>query len=170
MKAIIEMSKGTNEKTEIDKKTGKLYLDRKLDISIPTNYGFIKNTLASDGDALDVFVLGPTLSGLTELEVVPFGMFLCTDQGVEDHKLLAVPLYHQEPISDEEVQNISEYLKSYKEGFKVLCYVNNSLSILKVYRKTKIRTVYKHEKLTVKMFLGILIFSGLLIYINHFFH
>jgi inorganic pyrophosphatase len=168
MRAVIEMSKGTNEKTEVDKKTGKLFVDRKLDVTVPANYGFITNTLASDGDPLDVFVLGPTLDGLTELDVVPIGIFLCKDQDVEDHKILAVPMFYKESDLDKATHGVAEYLRTYKKGFKVICYVTNPLSVLAIYKKSKIRTVYKHPKLSLKVLLGILAFTGLLIYLDRF--
>lgn len=170
MKAVIEMSSGTGDKTEVDKATGQLFLDRKLSVNIPANYGFIENTLATDGDALDVFVLGPILPGLTKLEVVPVGVFLCKDQGVEDHKILAVPLYYREPQLDKTIQDIALYLNTYKKGFKVICYVNNPLTVLSIYRKSRIRPIYKHSKLSVAMFLGMLLFSGLLFLLDQLLH
>ena len=44
----------------MDKKTGMLKLDRVLYSAVyyPANYGFIPQTLAEDGDPLDVLVLG----------------------------------------------------------------------------------------------------------------
>ena len=57
--AVIEISKGSKSKYELDKKTGVLILDRILYTSThyPANYGFIPKTLADDGDPLDVLVL-----------------------------------------------------------------------------------------------------------------
>ena len=57
--AVIEISKGSKSKYELDKKSGVLILDRILYTSThyPANYGFIPKTLADDGDPLDVLVL-----------------------------------------------------------------------------------------------------------------
>ena len=56
---IIEVSKGSNLKYEISKETNLLRLDRVLHTSMfyPGNYGYFPNTLAGDGDPLDVLVL-----------------------------------------------------------------------------------------------------------------
>ena len=56
--AIIEISKGSKNKYELDKESGLLILDRILYTSThyPANYGFIPKTLADDGDPLDVLV------------------------------------------------------------------------------------------------------------------
>ena len=57
--AVIEIPQGCRVKYELDKDTGLLRVDRVLYSSVfyPTNYGFIPQTLAADGDALDVLVL-----------------------------------------------------------------------------------------------------------------
>ena len=57
---LIEISKGTNIKYEMDLKTRKLSVDRTLFTSMyyPYNYGFVPNTEDSTGDPVDVFVLG----------------------------------------------------------------------------------------------------------------
>ena len=50
--AMIEISKGSKNKYELDKETGHLILDRVLFTSThyPQNYGFIPKTLADDYD------------------------------------------------------------------------------------------------------------------------
>ena len=57
--AVIEISKGSKMKYELDKETGLLRLDRVLYTSThyPANYGFIPRTYAKDNDPLDVLVL-----------------------------------------------------------------------------------------------------------------
>ena len=57
--AVIEISKGSKMKYELDKATGLLKLDRVLYTSThyPANYGFIPRTHALDNDPLDVLVL-----------------------------------------------------------------------------------------------------------------
>src|SRR6202011_2656852 len=92
--AIIEIPKGRRSKFEIDKKTGLIRLDRYLYSSshYPGDYGFIPQTLAEDGDALDVLVMvnEPTFSGcLIEARVI--GLFRMKDRGVNDFKILGVP-------------------------------------------------------------------------------
>ena len=57
--AVVEISKGSNMKYELDKKTGMLSLDRVLFTATyyPMNYGFIPRTYGDDGDPLDVLLL-----------------------------------------------------------------------------------------------------------------
>ncbi len=100
--AIVEIPKGRRSKFEVDKRTGLMKLDRYLYSSshYPGDYGFIPQTLAEDGDALDVLVMvnEPTFSGcLIEARVV--GLFRMTDRGAHDYKLLAVP--HTDPLFGE---------------------------------------------------------------------
>jgi inorganic pyrophosphatase len=97
--AIVEIPKGRRSKFEIDKRTGFMKLDRYLYSSshYPGDYGFIPQTLADDGDALDILVMvnEPTFSGcLIEARVV--GLFRMTDRGAADYKVLGVP--HTDPL------------------------------------------------------------------------
>lgn len=97
--AIVEIPKGRRSKFEVDKRTGLIKLDRYLYSSshYPGDYGFIPQTLAEDGDALDILVMvnEPTFSGcLIEARVV--GLFRMTDRGLHDYKLLGVP--HTDPL------------------------------------------------------------------------
>lgn len=107
--AIIEIPKGRRSKFEVDKATGLLKLDRYLFSSshYPGDYGFIPQTLAEDGDALDVLVMvnEPTFSGcLIQARVV--GLFRMTDRGRNDFKVLGVP--NTDPLLDEyrELENV----------------------------------------------------------------
>jgi inorganic pyrophosphatase len=96
---IVEIPKGRRSKFEVDKATGLIKLDRYLYSSAvyPGDYGFIPQTLAEDGDALDILVMvnEPTFSGcLIEARVV--GIFRMRDKGLNDYKILAVP--HKDPL------------------------------------------------------------------------
>jgi len=91
---IVEIPKGCRSKFELDKETGLIKLDRYLYSSsvYPGDYGFIPQTLAADGDPLDILVMvnEPTFSGcLIEARVV--GMFRMKDKGADDYKVLGVP-------------------------------------------------------------------------------
>jgi inorganic pyrophosphatase len=92
--AIVEIPKGRRSKFEIDKNTGLIRLDRFLYSSshYPGDYGFVPQTLAEDGDALDILVMvnEPTFSGcLIQARVV--GIFRMKDRGLNDFKILGVP-------------------------------------------------------------------------------
>jgi len=92
--AIVEIPKGRRSKFEVDKETGLIRLDRYLYSSAhyPGDYGFIPQTLAEDGDPLDVIVMvnEPTFAGCL-IECRPLGLFRMTDKGDNDYKVLAVP-------------------------------------------------------------------------------
>jgi len=92
--AIIEIPKGRRSKFEVDKQTGLLALDRYLYASshYPGDYGFIPQTLAEDGDGLDILVMvnEPTFPGcLIHARVV--ALFRMKDRGTNDYKVLGVP-------------------------------------------------------------------------------
>jgi len=82
-------------KYEIDKDMGgALMVDRFMATPMfyPANYGFINNTLADDGDALDVLVTTPyPVQAGSVIRCRPVGILNMTDEAGEDAKLLAVP-------------------------------------------------------------------------------
>src|ERR1700754_704802 len=91
--AVIEIPLGDSNKYEIDKKTGLLKLDRVLHSAVyyPANYGFIPQTLADDGDPLDVLVLGAEpVPPLTLVAARAIGLMTMKDQEEMDHKVVAV--------------------------------------------------------------------------------
>ena len=64
---VVEIPKGSRNKYEYDPKLGAIKLDRFISASVvyPTDYGYVPETLAADGDALDVLVCvsEPTFPG-----------------------------------------------------------------------------------------------------------
>ncbi len=90
--AVIEIPKDSGNKYEYDKQLHVFRLDRNLysPIHYPADYGFIPQTLAEDGDPLDILVLGetPTFPGCV-FHARPIGMFEMLDQGIPDEKILA---------------------------------------------------------------------------------
>ena len=92
--ALIEISKGSKVKYEMDKETGALMMDRILYTSThyPANYGFIPRTFASDGDPLDVLVLcSEELVPMALVRCYPIGIIIMEDQGYNDEKVIAIP-------------------------------------------------------------------------------
>ena len=92
--AVIEISKGSCCKYELDKYTGLLRLDRVLYTSThyPANYGFIPHTYADDGDPLDVLVIcTQEILPMTLIRVMPIGVMRMLDGGAIDDKIIAVP-------------------------------------------------------------------------------
>ena len=92
--AVIEISKGSKKKYELDKETGLIILDRVLYTSThyPANYGFIPRSLGDDGDPLDVLVLcSEELDPLTLVRCYPIGYISMLDGGKNDEKIIAIP-------------------------------------------------------------------------------
>ena len=94
MNVIIEIPRGSQNKYEIDKKTGMIALDRVLHTAqtYPFDYGFVPQTLWDDGDALDVVLLTtvPLFPGLL-VRARPVAILPMVDGGEADEKVIAVP-------------------------------------------------------------------------------
>lgn len=92
--AVIEISKGSKKKYELDKETGLIILDRILYTSThyPANYGFIPRTYGDDLDPLDVLVLcSESIEPLTLVRCYPIGVMNMIDNGMGDEKIIAIP-------------------------------------------------------------------------------
>ncbi len=92
--AVVEISKGSKKKYELDKETGLIMLDRVLHTSThyPANYGFIPRSYGDDGDPLDVLVLcSEALDPLTLVQCYPVGYISMLDSGKNDEKIIAIP-------------------------------------------------------------------------------
>ena len=91
---VIEISKGSKKKYELDKETGMIILDRILYTSThyPANYGFIPRTYGDDGDPLDVLLLcAEPLEPLSLVRAYPIGVISMVDNGKADEKIIAIP-------------------------------------------------------------------------------
>lgn len=124
--AVVEISKGTKNKYELDKETGILKLDRVLYTSThyPTNYGFIPRTLSEDQDPLDVLVLcTEPIVPLAIVQCYPIGVMLMQDGGEMDYKIIAIPfkdptwnIYHDiSELPPHIMDEISHFFKVYKQ-------------------------------------------------------
>lgn len=96
IEVMIEIPKGSRNKYEYDEKRDCIKFDRMLFSSVvyPVDYGFIPETLAGDGDALDalVIVAEPTFPGCI-IEAKPIGLFKMMDEKGADEKVLCVPIH-----------------------------------------------------------------------------
>jgi len=94
LEMIVEIPRGARNKYEMDHATGAIWLDRTLFTATqyPADYGFVADTLADDGDPLDLLVLldEPTFPGC-HVMVRPIGVFRMRDEAGGDDKVLAVP-------------------------------------------------------------------------------
>lgn len=123
--AVIEISKGSKNKYELDKQTGMIILDRVLYTSThyPANYGFIPRTYAGDNDPLDVLVLcQEIIDPLVLVRCYPIGVIKMIDGGQVDEKIIALPfkdptysIYHDITDLPEHIfKEISHFFEVYK--------------------------------------------------------
>lgn len=124
--AIIEISKDSSVKYEIDKETGLLLLDRFLYSAVyyPGDYGFIPQTLWDDGDPLDIFIFtARPVYPMTLSRTRVIGVLRMIDNGEKDDKILAV--YDNDPrfnhindvsdIADHLIKEIRNFFETYKQ-------------------------------------------------------
>ncbi|OHT02383.1 Soluble inorganic pyrophosphatase 2 [Tritrichomonas foetus] len=93
IQCVIEIPADSRVKTELDKPTGLLKVDRILHSSViyPANYGFIPETLAEDGDPLDILVLCQlSVPPLCLMRARPIGVMPMVDGNDPDDKIIAV--------------------------------------------------------------------------------
>jgi inorganic pyrophosphatase len=109
---LIEIPAGSRNKYEVDKKTGKIRLDRMLFTSTryPWDYGYVEDTLGLDGDPIDALVMldEPTFPGCV-VKCRAIGMFRMTDEAGGDDKLLCVPAGDVRKEHLRDIHHISEY-------------------------------------------------------------
>jgi len=90
---IIEISKGTRAKYELDQDSGLLKLDRVLFSSViyPVNYGFIPQSFCDDNDPLDILILSQIhIASLCLVPAKVIGVMKTIDNGEIDDKIIAV--------------------------------------------------------------------------------
>jgi len=120
MGVLIEIPRGSRNKYEYDFSIKRMRFDRMLFSSMmyPADYGFIPETLALDGDPLDVLVLvnEPTFPGCV-MEVKPIGVFHMADDKGSDDKIICVPV--SDPIwsSLKDLSDINPHLLKEIEHF-----------------------------------------------------
>lgn len=113
--AVIEITKGSKNKYELDKETGRLILDRVLYTSThyPANYGFIPLTYAEDDDPLDVLVLCQEyIHPLTLVNCFPIGVLKMIDNGEVDEKIIAVPVKDPSMSEYNDISDLPSHLFS----------------------------------------------------------
>ena len=124
---VIEISKGSKKKYELDKETGLIILDRILYTSThyPANYGFIPRTYGDDGDPLDVLLLcAEPLEPMSLVKAYPIGVISMIDNGRNDEKIIAIPFndpnYNQYTNIDQLPSHIFEEMRHFFTVYKNL--------------------------------------------------
>jgi len=125
--AIVEITSGSKNKYEIDKKSGRIKLDRVINSSnvYPAEYGTIEETLSPDGDPLDILILSneKTYPGC----IIParvLGYLDMVDNGILDYKLIAVvdvdPKFKEINDLDDLDEITLKEIKNFFENYKSL--------------------------------------------------
>ena len=144
----IEIEKHSNIKYEINKKTGKLEIDRILPYPYfyPYAYGFIPNTLAFDDDELDILIITEKeLKNNNFYDIFIIGCLVMEDEKGLDEKILCVLEEDYDKIKDideleQEIKdNLQWFFSNYKNKSvgrwsKVLGFTNKDLS-MELYKK-----------------------------------
>ena len=124
---VIEISKGSKKKYELDKDTGFLMLDRILYTSThyPANYGFIPRTYGDDNDPLDVLLLcSESIEPMTLVRAYPIGVISMIDNGRNDEKIIAIPYndpnYNHYTNIDELPKHVFEEMRHFFAVYKNL--------------------------------------------------
>jgi inorganic pyrophosphatase len=92
--AIEIPANSTPIKYEIEKEYDAVFVDRFMATPMfyPANYGYVPNTLADDGDPLDVLVVTPyPVQPGSIIRARPIGILDMSDEAGRDSKVLAVP-------------------------------------------------------------------------------
>ena len=123
---LIEIPKGSRNKYEYDFELKRIRYDRMIFSSMmyPADYGFVPETLALDGDPLDVLVLVTecTFPGCV-MEVRPIGVFHMADEKGPDEKVICVPvsdpiwnkIYKLKELNPHLIKEIEHFFKVYKD-------------------------------------------------------
>lgn len=126
---VIEIQKGSRNKIEVDKNTGRLFLDRVNGtlLGYPTDYGYVPDTLCEDGDPLDALVvIDESLPHGVVVPVRAVGVLHFEDDGEMDEKLICVPaddiskdhIHCLEDLGDAFKKNIEHFYTHYKDWKK----------------------------------------------------
>ena len=133
---VVEISKGSKKKYELDKETGFLLLDRILYTSThyPANYGFIPRTYGDDNDPLDVLLLSTEqIEPMTLVRAYPIGVISMIDNGRNDEKIIAIPF--NDP-----------YYNMYKDISELPCHVFDEMRhFFAVYKNLENKTTAVNE-------------------------
>lgn len=156
---VIEISKGSKTKYELDKETGFIMLDRILYTSTqyPANYGFIPKTYGEDEDPLDVLLLcSEPLAPLTLVRAYPIGVITMIDNDRCDDKIIAIPfsepMYNQYKDISELPSHIFDEMKHFFQVYKNL--ENKNTAVNEVSGREKALDVIRKARADYKEIFG----------------
>lgn len=127
--AVTEIPAGGMIKYETDAKTGFIFADRfqSMPVAYPANYGSLTQSLAGDGDPLDViFYTRAPLQPGTLIRLRPIGVLKMIDGGEKDDKIVAVPTSKIDPTYDD-IKEMSDLPKIEQERLQAFFRVYKQL-------------------------------------------
>ncbi len=112
---VIEIQRGSINKYELDKKSGRLLLDRVNGTALgyPADYGYIPDTLCDDGDPLDaLLVIFESVPPGVVVPARPIGVLKMIDDGEGDEKLVCVP---SDDVSKAHIKSVEDLGPNFKQ-------------------------------------------------------
>ena len=158
--AVIEISKGSRCKYELDKEIGMLRLDRILYTAThyPANYGFIPRTLSEDQDPLDVLVIcQEPLEPMSIVQCYPIGILYMIDENEVDEKIIAIPVNDPNLNSYNDITELPKHqFEEIKHFFEVYKFLENKTTRVDKIdgREAAVETIKKCKKAYKDKFLA----------------
>jgi inorganic pyrophosphatase len=117
MKVFIEQNSEPNKKNVFDKATGKYSKTVDFHLTYPYAYGYILDTLASDGDELDCYIITEQkFEHSAVIECEPIGMVEYFEDGEADHKMFVVPAGEVGTVTEDVKSRLLEFDDGYFKG------------------------------------------------------
>jgi inorganic pyrophosphatase len=112
---VIEIQKGNVNKYELDKETGRIFLDRvngTASLGYPADYGYIPDTLCEDGDPLDaLLIIDESVPHGVVVRCRPIGVLYMVDDGEGDEKLVCVA---EDDVTKSHIKHIDDLGENFK--------------------------------------------------------
>jgi len=154
----VEIKQYSIIKYEYNKQTQQLEIDRilKTQYPYPYAYGFIPNTLADDGDELDILIItNKNIDNNAYYKVFIIGALEMEDEKGNDEKLLCVleedygKYQELEHLPDDILTSIMTFFSNYKNNepgkwSKIGCFMNK-INAVELYKKSLIQKQQQTE-------------------------
>lgn len=112
---IIEIRRGERNKYEMDKDSGRLFLDRvnATMLGYPADYGYVPDTLCEDGDPVDaLLIIDESVPHGSVIPSRPIGVLYFEDDGDMDEKLIVVPV---DDVTQSHIQGLDDLGPNFKK-------------------------------------------------------
>lgn len=117
---IVEIRRGERNKYEMDKASGRLFLDRvnATMLGYPADYGYVPDTLCEDGDPVDaLLIIDESVPHGSVIPSRPIGVLYFEDDGEMDEKLIVLPVDDVSQAHITELDDLGPNFKKVVEHF-----------------------------------------------------